>query len=257
MTNKNKILTILFLAFIFSNCSKPDKDFSLLEPKFERCYISKEIVNGELWKEILYKDDGSFMIDRVLYYQNNVVREDWTETYTYKDDKISGKSDNYNSWQYEYNDKGDLSRLVLCQINSNSCCTSEYEYNYDVNNLPFEITTACNGGGSYTETIDYTNLDNRSYFYIYEDNNGTSLSSYQKFVELYINPTGSLNPDNIDLYQNRIIEDYKNKLFIEYLINPADVKGRYPTRISELIYNLPNFQQTGENVYTYEYVGCQ
>lgn len=257
MTINYKFLTILFLAFAFSNCSKPDKDFSLLEPEFERCYISKEIINGELWKEILYKDDGSFNIDRVLYYQNNVVREDWTETFTYDGDKISGKSDFYNTWKYEYNDQGDLSRLILCQNNNNSCCTSNYEYNYDVNNLPVKITTSCNDGDSYTETFDYTNLDTRSYYYIYQDNFGTTLNSYQKFVESYINPNGSLNPDAIDLYQDRVVEDYKNSQFIEYLINPADVKGRYPTRVTRETYSLPGFQLTGQNVYTYEYVGCE
>ena len=120
-----------------------------------------------------------------------------------------------------------------------------------------KINTSCNGGVSYTETFDYTNLDNRSYFYIFEDNAGSSLSSYQKFVQNYINPNGSLYPNGIDFYQDRIIEDYKNKQFIEYTINQSDLKGRYPTRISQLIYSLPNFQQTGQHTYTYEYVGCE
>lgn len=257
MRNTIYFISILTISILFSNCSKPDKDFSLLEPKFTRCHLSKEYVNGNLWKEITYKDEINFEIDRVFYYQNNQIREDWTETFTYENGKMATKTDFYNTTTYSYNDKGDLSLIKFCYNNSGACCNSDYTYNYDVNNLPSKISTSCQGGDSFTETLDYTNLDNRSYFYIYADNNGTSLSSFQKFVEQYINPNSEVSPNNVDFYQNRIIEDYKNKQFIEYLINPTDVKGHYPTRIRELIYSLPNFQQTDENVYTYDYVGCE
>lgn len=254
--NQYKLILLLFIAISFSNCSSPDKDVSLLEPIFQRCHLSKEFVNNQLWKEVTYKDDGSYQIDQVLYYQNNVVRDDWTESYQYKDGKISNKSDFYNSWEYKYNDHGDLSSIEYCDNGTNNCCTSTYTYDYAINNLPRKITTSCSGGLGYTETLDYTNLDSRSYFYIYEDNNGTSLSSYQKFVEQYINPNAELSPDGVNYYLDRIVEDYKNKQFIENVIDPSGVKGRYPTKITEFVYSLPNFQQTEQNVYTYEYVGC-
>jgi len=254
--NLYKLSLLLIISISLINCTTPDKETSLLEPKFQRCYMSKEFVNNQLWKEVIYKEDGSFNIDQVLYYQNNVVRQDWTESFEYKDGKISRKSDSYNSWEYSYNDHGDMASIITCEIPSGSCCTSTYSYNYDLNNLPQKITTTCNGGGGYTETLDYTNLDSRSYYYIYQDANETSLSSYQKFVEQFIDPNADISPDGVNYYLDRIIEDYKAKEFVEKVIAPNDVKGRYPLKVSEFIYSLPNFQQTGQNVYTYEYVGC-
>ncbi len=255
--NLYKLTFLLIISISLTNCTTPDKETSLLEPKFQRCYLSKEFVNNQLWKEVIYKDDGSFNIDHVLYYQNNAVRQDWTRSYDYKDGKISRQSDSYDSWEYSYNDHGDLASINSCHIASGSCCTSTYEYDYNINNLPQKITTSCNSGGGYTETFDYTNLDSRSYFYKYQEANETSLSSYQKFVEKFINPNAALYPDGVNYYLDRIIEDYKSKQLIENVISPNDVKGHYPLKVSEFIYSLPNLQQTGQNVYTYEYVGCE
>jgi len=253
MRNFNLLIVMTGIIFFSYSCSKPDIEQSLLEPVFKRCRLSKEFVNNQLWKEVTYKDTKTYEIDRVLYYQNNIVRDDWTETYSYSDGRIASKSDQYNTTHYEYNDHGDLSEIRYCSNASGACYTSRYEYQ---NNLPVKIVTTYDGGGGFTETLDYTNLDSRSYYYIYQDQAGSSVSSFQKFTEQYINPNGDAFPNGVDYYQNRIIEDYKNRQFIEYLIDPDDTKGRYPTRITELIYTLPEFQQTGQNVYTYEYVGC-
>ncbi|MCO6460557.1 MAG: hypothetical protein J5I59_04080 [Saprospiraceae bacterium] len=247
------LLSVLLIGF-FSGCSKPDSEKSLLEPVFKRCHLSKVSFNSQPWIEVVYKDDEDYLIDKVLYYQNGVVRDDWTETYTYEGGKVATRADQYSAITYSYNEHGDISKIINCS--GNSCCTSTYEYDYDINNLPAKISTICDNGQSSVEIFDYTNIDNRSYFYVYQDKNGTSVSSYQKFVQNYINPLSEIYPNGIDYYQDRIIEDFKEQKFKEYLIESADLKGRYPTRITEDIRSMPSFNPLENNKYTFEYVGC-
>ncbi|HRG43546.1 MAG TPA: hypothetical protein PKY97_03740, partial [Saprospiraceae bacterium] len=119
-----------------------------------------------------------------------------------------------------------------------------------------KVTTICDDGQSAVEQFDYTNIGNRSYFYIYQDKSGSSVSSYQKFVLNFINPLHEIYPNEVDYYQDRIVEDYKERKFKEYLIDNNDLKGRYPAKLTEEISQLPNFTFLENNVYTFDYVGC-
>ena len=255
MKSINTYFLLGLLSIILFGCSKPDKDFSLIDPAFKRCHLSKVRFNNQTWIEVVYKDNSSFEIDKVLYYQNGVIRDDWTETYTYSNGKISSRSDQYRSISYQYNDHGDISVIQNCS--GNSCCTSTYNYEYKTNNLPFKVTTICDDGDSAIEQFDYTNIGNRSYYYFYQDKSGTSVSSYQKFVQNYINPLYEIYPNEVDYYQDRIVEDYKEKKFKEYLIDASDLKLKYyPAKLTEEISQLPNFTFLENNVYTFDYVGC-
>lgn len=254
MKSISKYLFFSLLFIFLLGCSKTDKDFSLIDPAFKRCHLSKVRVNNQTWIEVVYKDNISFEVDKVLYYENGVIRDDWTESYTYSDGKISSRADQYNTISYQYNDHGDIAVIKNCS--GNSCCTSTYNYDYTINNLPFKVTTICDDGQSAVEQFDYTNIGNRSYFYIYQDKSGSSVSSYQKFVLNFINPLHEIYPNEVDYYQDRIVEDYKERKFKEYLIDNNDLKGRYPAKLTEEISQLPNFTFLENNVYTFDYVGC-
>ncbi len=252
-TNKY-ILALLTMASLYS-CSKPDNNSSLLEPAFKRCHMSKEYVNNQLFREVIYQDGGKYQVDHILYYQNNVVRDDWTEYFEYDNGRIASVSDQYNSYSYDYNDKGKLISITSCDKQSNSCCTSTYKYD-QTNTLPLEVVTACTDGSFSTETFDYTNYSNRSYYYLYSDQNQSTVQLYQKFTQGYINPLGEIYPNGIDYYQDRIIEDYKEKKYKEFIIDSKELKGRYPIRLTLETYSMPEFNLLSSEVYTYEYVGC-
>ncbi|HPE10685.1 MAG TPA: hypothetical protein PLT28_13135, partial [Saprospiraceae bacterium] len=69
-------------------------------------------------------------------------------------------------------------------------------------------------------------------------------------------PFEEIYPKGVDYFQDRIVEDYKARRFKEYTIDPKDVKGRYPLKMSVSTYSLPDFTQLSTDVLTYEYVGC-
>ncbi|MCZ2101659.1 MAG: hypothetical protein LC107_08995 [Chitinophagales bacterium] len=255
MKYPNSILVIIVL--IITSCSKPDYDYSLLSPPFKRCHLSKQFVNNNLFREVVYKDDGSFEIDHILYYQNNKIREDWTEYLTYQNGQVTSNKDNDRTVTYEYNSNENLSTIRRCNNKTGNCCLSTFIYD-DSNTIPIAIKTTCDDGSAFTETIEYTNFANRSYLYAYQDKSNFEYASYTKFTEQYINPFVDIYPNEIDYYQDKIIESYKDKEYILYEIDPRDVKNRFPTKIKETVLSLPSLQQIiSQTNYTYEYIGCE
>lgn len=252
---KIKIHTLLLLVAVsFYSCSKTDNDNSLLEPAFQRCHLSKEYIKNVLYREVIYRDN-SYQVDHILYYQNNVVREDWTEYFEYENGRIASIKDDYNSTFYKYNDRGKLVSVKYCGSSVNDCCTGTYSYNA-TNTIPVSIAYACSDGSVSSEVFDYTNYGNLSYYYIYSEQNQSVVQLYQKFTEGYISPFEEIYPKGVDYFQDRIVEDYKARRFKEYTIDPKDVKGRYPLKMSVSTYSLPDFTQLSTDVLTYEYVGC-
>ena len=138
---KIKIHTLLLLVAVsFYSCSKTDNDNSLLEPAFQRCHLSKEYIKNVLYREVIYRDN-SYQVDHILYYQNNVVREDWTEYFEYENGRIASIKDDYNSTFYKYNDRGKLVSVKYCGSSVNDCCTGTYSYNA-TNTIPVSIAYA-------------------------------------------------------------------------------------------------------------------
>lgn len=250
----NILIAYLVLISIFSSCSKPDNDFSLLEPAFKRCHLSKVFVNNAPWIEVFYKQDANFEIDKVVYYQNKVIRPDWTETYTYDNGKIASRQDQYTTYTYEYVNNN-ISKITECDNANGKCCISTFEF---IGTFPIKVTTLCDGNNASAEIFNYTNFNNRSYYYELTDKNGTSQYSYQKFPQKIINPLYEIYPTDFDIYQDWIVENYRDKLFTQNTINTQQlINGQYPKIIIESIKTLPDLKPKVENIYNYEYVGCE
>lgn len=256
--NKNKLffptLALLYITLFLTACTEVDSDVSLLEPAFQRCHLSKYYMDNNLILEVVYDSDTDYQIEKVLYYQNNAVREDWTEVYTYEDGKIIERRDDYESYRYEYNSDGNLTRITNCDLTSNSCCRVDFDYFQG--SFPQSSKISCDDGSSSMEFFEYANLQNRSHYYYFTYQNNTQVSSYMKFPQALISPFYEIFPSQLDYYQDWRIEDYKNKQFIEFAANDSDLLGSYPKKLTRITYSLPELIEKNRSVLSYEYVGC-
>lgn len=245
------------LMLLLASCTKPDNEVSLLEPEFQRCYFSREYVNGVLYREAFYVDEIDYRIDYVQYYQNGILRPEWTEYYEYEGKKLVKRYDSQTSWIYTYNNSGAIQSISECTANGVNCCVKNYEYNYNIHNLPVTITINCPNSAPVTEIYDYTNTGTRSYYYYrYQNNVANRVVTYQTNTGSIINPLERIDPTGINNYQMWTINDLTAQRFWEYEVDINTLKGIYPVSVTEYQYNSVTFMLLSTRSYTYEYIGC-
>lgn len=238
------------------SCSKSDYDFSLLEPAFERCYISKQYINGVLYMEVEYVDEVNYKIARIHYYSNGVLRPDWTQNYEYEGDKLVKIQDNYNVYTYSYDAKGSLITFTDCEVGSSLCCTYNYHYEYDFHNLPLQVSISCTNGTTVNDVYEYTDLNTKSYYHIRNYSNRREVKYYLTFPNV-VNPLEQLDPSGIENYQLNKMQDITEQKMREYFIDQHSMIGIYPTKITVQELNTPSLNVVKIDVYTYDYLGCK
>ena len=236
---------IFLIVILLSSCEKTNFEQSLLNPPFKRCHLSKEYIDGKLFREIIYKDGTDFEIDYIVFYQGDRIREDWTEHFTYAHGKIESYRDSYYIYRFTYNENDNISTIEECDINSKSCCKIHYIYN---RTLLVSKETKCDNGYRDIENFDYINDNNRSYF-IYNSNNYSGYAL--KFRQAYINPFVDVYPEG-DYFTNKEERKYSGDLY-RYIIDHDNTINGYPKKVQEYKFTSSGSKLT---LYTYEYTGC-
>lgn len=258
-----KLITMMgLLVVMFSNCSKPDSDLSLItpsenKPAFKRCHLSKEYINGKLYREVVYKPESNYEIEKILYYNNdgdNLVN--LNETYTYENGNVVEIKSNLSLQTYKYNEKNDVVEDRYCA--DNSCTSFNYTYDYIAHTRPVSFTRQKDNNVPVTVYLEYQNSNLMSYFAYTLSNNGQVIFpefTNQKFQSSsYVFPYYEIQPNPFNLYQSRLHENYVNNTIIHYDI--LDARGYFPLGVEVTTYKLPNFEVQQSNTYTYEYTGC-
>ncbi len=238
------------------SCSKTDiDDRSFFENEFQRCYFSKEYINGVIYREAIYVDEIDYQIDYVQYYDQGRLRPDWTEYYEYEQGKLQKRDDGYYSWTYMYNDLGDIQRITFCTGNGTYCSVSDYEYK---GNTLIAIHTRSPNSQPINENIQYTNEAAQSYYsFVYQNNILIGVEQYQTFPELIVNPLEKIELSGLNNYQTWIVNNSREGTFETNYIDSIDIlKGRYPTAIAKSKLD-PKTLDISTTVYNYEYVGCK
>ena len=246
------IITIMN-AIGWYSCSKPDNDYSILEPAFERKYLKSVTLNGVKWIDVHYQEPGK--ISAINYYNNQgQLLERRTERVTYEGNKISTQENADYKWTFLYNSNGDIDKIEECPIASGQCCIYNYTYDYQVNNLPQKINMNC-GSGYMEETIyDYKNLANRSYISFTTNNNNQNsrkIVQKTKFIDGTINPLYTINPFIFDYYLDNIEQNFTEKYIIETSVEQKD--GLFPTRIVKSLLDPNTLEEQASDTYLFEY----
>ena len=183
---KYKYFTLFICCIIaLVSCSKADNDSSLFEPAFEHKYLKSISLNGTRWIEVEYSGANKKEISSIFYYdENGNLVPGSTETVAYKYGKIVEKTDGSFNWQYSYNAKNNLEKIIETYKPTGDLCTYQYLYNDTLRNLPVGLRLTCTNSYAEETIYDYKNLNNRSYisFTTNNQNNNRSIIQKTKFI---------------------------------------------------------------------------
>lgn len=254
--NHIKLLLYLGIAFGLFCCQKSELSEPLLDGKYKHCHLSKYYINNVLQLEVTYQEDNPDKIHQIVYYINGQKDESSTETVTYDGKNISKIAAQFYTAEYFYNDKSDLTEIKVC--GQNGCESTQFNYNYDITNLPLVVKYFVNNQLIQTRNYEYTNVSNRSYLVsTYNSNNQIeSIYQYQKFVSNIVDPIQQLFPNGIDYFMTRHSQKIGSNTIVETVISDDDLLHVYfPKKAISTSYNFANGSSQSAT-YTYEYINC-